>query len=903
MDVTTDAAATEPTGPPPSGSLSDQIKHYKARLANNLAQITEAYWRNDDIDELVARHTSFHDALLLELWHRQLDSDARRALSLYAVGGYGRAELHPCSDIDLLILVSGRGRYDEQIASFIRMLWDIGLEVGHSVRTARECGREASGDLTIFTTLLERRRLSGSDRANSKLDAALKRRWLWPSAKFFRAKLDEQMERRERFDNVDYGLEPNVKQSPGGLRDLQTAQWVVLREFGTRDPTQIERFGLMTSIEREWLENGRRFLWWVRFGLHILAGREQDHLQFEYQRTLASRLGYVDSDAKLAVERFMQDYYRHIMSLREVNDILLQSFRESVVDGRKRSFAARINDDFVLQGDYLAFNPDVDIRAKPSLLLRIFSLLARRPDIRGVRAESIRAVRDNIDLIDDDFRDDPANAAVFMDLLRAPHELVGQLRRMRRYGVLGRYIPEFGDIIGQMQHDLFHIYTVDAHTMALIRNLRRFYLRKTQDEHPIAAHAIHAVPKVELLYIAGLFHDIGKGRGGDHSVLGAQFVLPFCRRHGLSHLDTELVAWLVREHLTMSSVAQRQDIHDPDVINEFARFVRSEMRLNYLYALTVADICATNPTLWNGFRASLMRTLYGATRRALRQGLESPLDRAETIDAIRERAREKLLERGVDAERVEHIWTIPSADFFLRHSISDVVDITEEVSRHSLASGPLVLVRNAGDRMDDDGLTEVFLFAKDAPAVFATSVIELDALELGVHSARIYTDEDGRCFNSYMVLPREADALSDADRDRVRREMTAVLGDTSSPPEVISRRVSRQLQQLYTPAEVSLATEEGAAMSTLTIHAADHPGVLALIGALLVELGVTVHEARITTLGERIEDIFEVTDDQGRPFADTELARKLSANIAERIDAELGGDDLDPQPNRVGAAE
>lgn len=879
-------------------------KNSQQRLKSQRESIELAYWDSEDIDLLIARHTQFHDTMLRELWQTLMSAEARKDLALYAVGGYGRGELHPFSDIDLLILTRGKRNHDEAIADFLRFLWDIGLEVGHSVRSIKECGSEAAGDLTVYTALLERRLLVGKRRLSEKLDRRMNRRRLWPSAKFFHAKVEEQDARHTRYDNIEYGLEPNVKHSPGGLRDLHTALWIMLREFETRDPNELEALGILTAVERQWLDNGRRFLWWVRFGLHIMAGREQDHLQFEFQRQLAARSGYKDSDAKLAVEHFMQDYYQHVLELREVNDILLQHFRETIVDNRRRQTVTEIDDDFCVHGDYLAFRDGVSPSDKPSLMLKVFLTLAQGDEIAGVRASTIRVIRDNLYLIDDDFRSNPEHAKLFMTLLQVPNALVSQLTRMRRYGVLGRYIPQFGEIIGQMQHDLFHIYTVDAHTMALVKNLRRFFFSESEEEFPVACHAVRAVPKVELLYIAGLFHDIGKGRGGDHSVLGAQYVEPFCQQHGLSAADTALVVWLVREHLTMSSVSQRKDIHDPDEIFEFASFVKSEMRLNYLYALTVADICATNPTLWNAWRASLMTTLYTATRRALRQGLEDAADREESIEAVKERATERLLERGVAQLKIDKIWQIPSADFFLRHSARDVADITAAVADHDIATGSLVLVRDAGSRLDDDVLTEVFLFARDQPKLFSTSVIVLDSLELSVQSANVYTDDEGLCFNSYMVMSRDGNpVVSDLRRrEKIEDQLASALANLHEPPELVNRLVPRQLQQLYSAATVQISDGGDPLSSTLTITAADHPGVLALIGSLLSDSKLTVLSASITTLGERIEDVFTVVDADGLPLPDNAETRSIEAELAAAIDEGLGVTEPRRQPNRTGAA-
>ncbi|HEY5644712.1 MAG TPA: [protein-PII] uridylyltransferase, partial [Pseudomonadales bacterium] len=578
------------------GGVGRYVESLRERLAANDANLADRYWSRHNVEDLIAARTRFFDDLLREIWAHCIPERARKDLALFAVGGYGRGELFPHSDIDLLIVARRSTIWRDEIRRFLHLLYDLNLDIGHSVRRLTDCRIEAARDITIATATYERRFLSGSQKLAAKLDRVMASKRLWPSDRFFRAKRDEQIARHQQYDNVEYGLEPNLKASPGGLRDLQTAMWVFDRHFGTNDPKDLEHLGALTAQERVWLEEGRRFLWWVRFGLHLLAGRKEDRLQFEHQRALAERLGFADTDARRGVERFMSLYYQHVLALREVNDIVLQYFDESILRGRERPVIEPINERFQIRNHYIEICSDRVLEDHPSAMLEIFVIMANRRDISGVRAGTIRAIREHLYLIDEPFREDPENTRLFMELLKAPYTLVSQLTRMRRYGVLGRYIPEFGRIVGQMQHDLFHIYTVDAHTMMVIRNMRRLHFRASEAQFPVACHCVRNLAKVELLYIAGLYHDIGKGRGGDHSELGARDAVAFCQRHGLTEDDTGLVEWLVRQHLLMSSVAQRKDIYDPDVILEFASEVKSERRLDYLYALTVADSNATNQT-------------------------------------------------------------------------------------------------------------------------------------------------------------------------------------------------------------------------------------------------------------------------------------------------------------------
>jgi [protein-PII] uridylyltransferase len=865
------------------------VGRLRKRIEDADAQLAARYWRNDDVDDLVAERCTLLDGIVREIWEAKIPVEARAEIAVFAVGGYGRGELFPHSDIDLLILAHRPARWRSAITDFVLCLVDLNQELGHSVRSLRDCRREAAADITVATALFERRLLTGATTLAQRLDKLLASPRLWPPQRFFRAKRDEQERRHRQYDNVEYGLEPNVKTSPGGLRDLQTAMWVMARKFGTTDPDDLEKLGMLTAQERVWLEDGRRFLWWVRFGLHLLAERKEDHLQFEYQRALAQRLGFADTSAKLGVERFMHHYYRHIIALREVNDILLQYFDETILRARERPRIVPINERFQIRNNYIEAIGSHVFQTTPSALLEIFVIMANRRDISGVRADTIRLVRDSLHLIDRQFRHDPENTRLFIELLKAPHTLVSQLTRMRRYGVLGRYLPEFGEVVGQMQHDLFHIYTVDAHTMSVIRNMRRLHYRSAEQDFPVAAHCVRNLPKIELLYIAGLYHDIGKGRGGDHSQLGAADAEAFCRRHALSEADTELVTWLVRQHLLMSSTAQRKDIYDPDVIHEFAAEVKSEMRLNYLYALTVADITATNPTLWNSWRATLLRTLYGETRKALRRGLESPLDRQTTIRACQESALEKLAARGLDEASVLPLWQVPGDDFFLRHTPRQVADITERMHNHDVDAGPMVMLIDLKGQVSSEGATEIVLFTRDQPNLFAASVAALSQLELSVHDANIHTAANGLCLNTYVVLEDDG---SPPPRDGGRRQfllrrLTEELHDPAEYPSVVRRRTSRRLRQLTRATEVTIRNRRGTKHTELTIIASDRPGLLATIGLLFHELGLTVLSARIATLGERIEDVFDIVGEDGKPVRDRERIYLLENTLRQRLDNQI----------------
>ncbi len=867
--------------------FSESTLELRARLAEHNTRESDRYWSRHNIDDLLAERCQFIDELIAEIWDQHIPQKADSELALLAVGGYGRGELFPQSDIDLLIIGRRPSKWADPISSFLHVLYDLGLEVGHSVRRISECKAFAKDDITIATAMFERRRLAGADRLVEKLDSVLGSSRLWPADKFFRAKRDEQLERHRQFDNVDYGLEPNIKSSPGGLRDLQTVLWVCLRQYGTAEPKALEDFSALTREERVWLEDGQRFLWWVRFGLHLVAERKEDRLQFEYQRALAERLGFADTDAKLGVERFMKHYYQHVLALREVNDIVLQYFDESILRSREKPRLETINERFQIRNDYLETTSDEVFTRTPGALLEMFVLMANRRDISGVRAATIRSIRSHLHLIDDDFRNDPANNKAFIDLLKAPYTLVSQLTRMRRYGILGRYLPEYGEIVGQMQHDLFHIYTVDAHTMMVIRNMRRFHYRSSEEKYPVAVHCVRNIPKIELLYIAGLYHDIGKGRGGDHSTLGAHDVRAFCKRHQIDEEDTDLVAWLVEQHLLMSSIAQRQDIYDPDVINEFAAGVKSERRLQYLYALTVADINATNPTLWNDWRASLLRTLFNETRKALRRGLESPVDREASIRACQSAARERLLDAGIAAADIEKIWQIPGDQFFLHHTPRQVAEVSQQLRSHDPQQQPLIVLLERRGPLQKESAVELLIYVADRPGLFARCVSAINQLGLSVVDASIHTSESGECLNSFVVLESSGEAPSAERRKSLADSFAAQLAAAGAEPEIVSRHVPRQLKQLPTATEVTLQNLPDDDFSRLTVIAADRPGLLAALGGIFADLDVTVLLARIATLGERVEDVFAIVDEHGAAITDPERIYLLENAIRQRLDSEL----------------
>lgn len=860
------------------------IPLFKAALTQVQQGLDARFRAGADIRDLIHGRAWFMDQLLAAAWYLFDWPDDH--ISLIAVGGYGRGELHPKSDIDLLILLGDEEDtpYREHISAFITFLWDIRLDIGHSVRSLQDCIREASADITVATNLLENRTLVGSDQLRQRMLASLAQEHMWPSDAFFEAKWQEQISRHYKFNNSEYNLEPNIKSSPGGLRDIQMIGWVAKRHFGVTSFDDLVERNFISETELRILTQGQAFLWQVRYGLHMLSGRSEDRLLFEYQRQLAELFGYSDNDERLAVEQFMKRYYRVVMSLAELNDVLLQHFDEVILSGQHSEEITTLNKRFRIRNGYIQANNNQVFERHPFALLEIFLLMAQNPEIQGVRASTIRAIRDHRHLIDEAFRQDLRNISLFMELLRSEGDVARQLSRMTRYGVLGKYLPEFGHVIGLMQHDLFHIYTVDAHTLKLLRFLREFQTPDAHERFPVASQVIMQLPKIELLYIAGLYHDIGKGRGGDHSTLGAADAQAFCQRHHLSGRDTRLVCWLVEHHLLMSMTAQKRDISDPEVIRDFAIKMRDQVHLDYLYVLTVADINATNPNLWNGWRAALLHQVYTETKRALRRGLENPIDKQEWIEETQQEALAILRALGTDETQATALWQRLDDDYFLQDSPSEVAWHTQGILQHGENPDPLVLISAPTDDMREGG-TKVFIYAPAVDHLFAATVAAMEQLNLSIHDARISSTCDQYSLDTYIVLEQDGSVIRDPERlQQIRVRLIEELDDPEDYPVIVQRHTPRQLKHFTLPTQVTISNDPSNQRTVLEVITPDRPGLLARLGRLFLEFGISLQNAKIATLGERVEDIFFITDADQSPISDPELCQNLQAHICAELD-------------------
>lgn len=875
------------------------LAHYKNYLKTLAKELEEGFYNGTPAWELVQLRSKKIDELLQDIWQRL---DWGDDVALVAVGGYGRGELHPYSDIDILILTrDDTDHYRDSIEQLITRLWDLNLNVGHSARSILQCQQAAIEDITIATNLMESRTIAGNPALHRELMQLVGPEEIWPSAEFFRAKWDEQISRHRKYANTEYNLEPNIKSSPGGLRDIQMIGWVIKRHFGAQSIDDLYDRQFLSLEELSVLRDGQAFLWKLRFALHLIAGREEDRLLFDHQRTLAKMFGYKDADGKLAVESFMQEYYRWAMNLGVLNDVLMQHFDETILRACEAETLIELNSRFRIRNGHIEVANDKVFEKNPTALMEIFFLMASNPAIDGARASTIRLILKSLHLLNDRFRADPRNKRFFMELLKCPQRVALQLRRMRRWGVLGGFIPEFGQIMGQMQHDLFHIYSVDAHTMALIKNISRFRYPSMVDTYPMACRIMQRLPKPELLFLAGLFHDIAKGRGGDHSTLGAVDARNFCENLGLNKRDTNLVAWLVEKHLEMSSVSQRRDIQDPEVIRDFALLVGEQTRLDYLFCLTVADINATNPNLWTSWRASLMRQLYAETRRALRRGLENPIDKQEWIAETQLGAIERLEDYGFTDSEVRKLWSKTGEDYFIREQIDDIVWHTRAIAQRTNPDAPLVLIKPDA-RQGIEGATQIFVHTKGRPGLFALLASAMEQLDLSIQDARIYNSGSGYTLDTFYVLDANGEPLGDnpARIDHIMKFLRQHLESPDKFPGFTNRRTPRQMRLFTTPTRTSMSTDLNKGHTILEVITPDRPGLLARVAQIFNQYDLRLQNAKIATLGERVEDVFFITNSEQKPVEDPALCREIQDAICRELDQQVSKQNESTAPGPSG---
>ena len=859
-------------------SHPDDTSACKQALQLGRETVHKAFEQNASAAQLLLGQTQVTDLVFQHLWQQQGDKFA--GMDLIAVGGYGRAELHPHSDVDISILLQAEATEEQaaHLSDWVTRLWDLGLDIGHSVRTVEQCQREAANDVTIITNLMESRLLAGDGELFAQMRTITAPDSMWPSSDFFYAKMLEQEQRHNKFQTNAYRLEPNVKESLGGLRDIQTISWVCQRQFGTRDLNDLVTHDILTRVEFEGLQTSLELLWKIRYLLHHFSNKREDRLLFDHQRDIAHTFGFMNDENNESIENLMQLFYRNVMELQRLNDIILQGIGGVISGVTAATEPTAINSRFQVRNGFLEVTHNDVFKEDPSALLEVFLFFGNTTTADNIRSNTVRLIRSHLHLIDDEFRQSSKARELFLKIFSNPNKLTRKIRMMNRYGVLAAYIPAFDAIVGRMQYDLFHIYTVDEHTIYVIRNLRRFALPEYAHELPFCGFVAQQLPRPELLYIAGLFHDIAKGRGGDHSILGAVDAKFFCQQHELKPEETDLVQWLVKYHLLMSTTAQRKDITDPEVQIDFASQVGTLNKLNHLYLLTVADIRATNPELWNSFKESLLQQLYQSTALLLQRGLDNPVDSVDMIWQRQTHAMNLLTDTGIEKASVEALWERLGEDYFKQYPATEIARHTETILANENTPGPLVSLRQSETR----GSTEILIYTPDMQSLFALITTVLDQLQLDVQSATINTTAENHALNTFYVLESDGELITETTRiEQIRSALQTELNTPQDIPTLSATRTSRQLRHFTIPTTVEF--DDNSDSTEVHIVAADRPGILSSIGRIFLRANVVVQAARIGTLGERIEDVFFVTDTNNQPISDDDFRAKLASMLIERL--------------------
>lgn len=827
----------------------------------------------EDITSLVNARAEFVDNILTKLWcQHRLDE---YQISLIAVGGYGRAELHPYSDVDILLLTQEKTdkELEEKISTFITQLWDVKLDIGHSVRSVKECLKQAVNDVTIATNLMEMRQICGDKGLAEQLQPLLNQDVFWTSKKFFIAKRDEQYNRHKQYHGASYTLEPNLKANPGGLRDIQTIGWVAKRHFVADSLEELVEHDYLTSNEYFELVECQDYLWRMRCALHFVAGRSENRLLFDHQASVAQLLGFGDG-GKLAVERMMKRFFRIIGRVAELNKMLLQHFEYAIINDKKYKKITTINDDFIIVDGHIKVT-NKRIFTRSTKIMEMFLLIAEHDEVIDLHSDTLRVMRNARRRLVSGMIDYASCRETFMKLMKHPKGLGLAFSLMHRHSILAAYLPEWKNIVGQMQFDLFHAYSVDEHSYRLIKNLYRFSQPEHNNEFPLCSKIVQRVRKPELLYIAGIFHDIAKGRGGDHAKLGAVDALNFAKLHQLSDHDGRLISWLVKHHLLMSVTAQRRDISDPNVIKEFANIIRDETHLDYLYCLTVADMRATNESLWNNWKSNLLEELYYTTKRAFLRGLEKPVDLRAKIRENQQLASELLLEQNISNEQTAKIWQQFKADYFLRYAPQQIAWHTKHIASHDKKT-PLVIINSTPYR----GGTEVFVYTKEQPNIFYNIVSLLGSKQLSIHDAKIITNKKGYTANTFVILDQQGDPIDDVNRVKLIEE--ALRNVLSASVCVIKQKpLAKRLAQFNIPTQVSFIKTKTQNDTMLEIIALDTPGLLATIAEVFQDCEVQIHSAKITTFGEKAEDVFTLSNKHNLALT-LEEQEKLTVMLCEK---------------------
>jgi len=856
-----------PVAVPRSGVSVDARRALRQLLGDVDRALATAFRDGADASSLARRRCQSVERVVTHVWLACLGEVSETAL--FAVGGFGRGLLFPHSDVDLLVLVNApepaRLRALEQCFA---TLWDVGLKVGHAVRNTAQCRALAAQDVSVFTSLLDAHRLAGDPAFDARLRGIVDDDALWPPQEYLAARLAERDARHARYDDTAYNLEPNLKDGPGGLRTMDSLRWMGQRLAHASDLSGMVVEGLLDPAEQATLEQSEATLRRYRYALHLEAGRAEERLLFDYQRALAARLGFRDEHEKnLGVEQFMQGYYRAASQIERLGVQVAERFEEMLEPPGE---ATPVDADFVRYGSRLAArDPQLFLR-RPAALVEIFIARLDQEGLLGFSADTMRRIHQAVDALGDLLAEDREVLAAFLQLLRRGASAVKALWGMNRHGLLAAILPAFGKVFGRMQYDLFHVYTVDEHTLRVLRQLARFAEVSARQEFPLACEIWGKLSKPEILLLAALFHDIAKGRGGDHAVLGEQDARAFCVRLGLPRVDIERIAWLVRWHLLMSTTAQRQDITDPDVVHRFAELVGDHERLGQLYLLTIADIIGTSPRLWNGWKDRLLSDLHATTRYALRSDVDLPRDAGIRVRECSEYALALLMNDGFAEADVLRVW----ADFpqlsFLRHRPEQIAWQTSAILR-AQGAVPLVAVHPLSVR----GSTELFVYTPDRDGLFATVTAVLDRLHFSVMESRILSSPTGMALDTFLLLEAESQQpASPARAEELQQRLQRALAQ-SAGVQPSKRGMSRHQKHFQMTPKISF--HAAGERTQLALVGTDRPGLLAAVAQVMLQTEVRVHDARIATFGERVEDFFLLTDRHNAPLDAAQQQRLLQA--------------------------
>lgn len=845
-------------------SIKTQLKSQAHQWLTPFDQNTPA----SAVEAVLRKRCICVDEALVALWNA---IGMPKQYSLVAVGGYGRGELFPFSDVDVLILIDQEPDEvnTEKLETFCGSGWDIGLEIGHSVRTPKQCVEEAGKDITVQTALVESRFLAGNSSNFRALNSTLQK--LLEVKTFFRKKTLELRQRHAKYQETPYSLEPNCKESPGGLRDLHVISWVCRAANLGNSWAEMAKKGLITPFEAAKLRNNERTLKKIRYQLHVTTGRREDRLVYDVQTQLAESLGYRPTAAKRSSEQLMQQYYLAAKAVMQLNTILLQNIELSIFGSNAEPVA--IDDEFQETDSLLDIRDDEVFARNPSAMLRAFIVMQQNPRLKGMSARMLRQLWHSRVKINSDFRKNPVNKALFIEFFKQPQGIVHELRRMNETSVLGRYLPVFRKIVGQMQHDLFHVYTVDQHILTVVRNLRRFTMAEHAHEYPYCSQLMANFDDHWLLYVAALFHDVAKGRGGDHSVLGEVDARKFCKDHGLNQENTDLVAFLVKHHLTMSNTAQKKDLSDVEVLKEFAALVKTPRNLTALYLLTVADIRGTSPKVWNAWKGKLLEDLYRLTLKYL--GGEAP-NRRQMLAEQQAEARRILRLYALSDDVQDKLWAQLDVSYFLRQGPSDIAWHTRHLYWRVDTEQPIVKARLSPI---GEGL-ELLVYTRDEMDLFARICGYFDSKNLSILDAKIHTTSHGYALDSFLIqhdshheFYRETLSLLEAElQDRLIKRQPL------EPP--VFGRMSRQSRHFPVRPSVDLKPDEKGNQYLLTVSATDRTGLLYSITRLLAQYKVNVQTAKIMTLGERAEDTFLL---YGQSLNSGKLQIQLEAELLELL--------------------